>query len=94
MTVQDLLLHTSGLSYWFWPPKAIQDMYFKAGMRENDHTLAEMCDKLAKIPLIADPGTKYWYSVSFDVLGRVVEVASGMPLDKFLEERIYKPLDL
>jgi CubicO group peptidase (beta-lactamase class C family) len=94
MTVQDLLIHTSGLSYWFWPPKAIQGMYLKAGMKENDHTLAEMCDKLAKIPLIADPGTKYWYSVSFDVLGRVVEVASGMPLDRFLEERIYKPLEM
>ena len=80
MTVQDLLIHTSGLSYWFWPPKAIQGMYLKAGMKGNDHTLAEMCDKLAKIPLIADPGTKYWYSVSFDVLGRVIEVASGMPL--------------
>ena len=94
MTVQDLLLHTSGLSYWFWPPKAIQGMYLQAGLKENDHTLAEMCDKLAKIPLIADPGTKYWYSVSYDVLGRVVEVASGMPLDKFLKERIFKPLEM
>lgn len=94
MTIQDLLRHTSGLSYWFWPPKAIQGMYLKAGMKENDHTLAEMCDKLAKIPLVADPGTKYLYSLSYDVLGRVIEVASGMPLDKFLEERIYKPLEM
>jgi CubicO group peptidase (beta-lactamase class C family) len=69
-------------------------MYLKAGMKGNDHTLAEMCDKLAKIPLVADPGTKYLYSMSYDVLGRVIEVASGMPLDKFLEERIYKPLEM
>jgi CubicO group peptidase (beta-lactamase class C family) len=94
MTIQDLLRHTSGLSYWFWPPKAIQGMYLKAGMKGNDHTLAEMCDKLAKIPLVADPGTKYLYSMSYDVLGRVIEVASGMPLDRFLEERIYKPLEM
>lgn len=94
MTIQDLLRHTSGLSYWFWPPKAIQGMYLQAGMKENDHTLAEMCDKLAKIPLVADPGTKYIYSMSYDVLGRVIEVASGMPLDKFLQERIYKPLEM
>lgn len=94
MTIQDLLRHTSGLSYWFWPPKAIQGMYLTAGMKGNDHTLAEMCDKLAKIPLVANPGTKYIYSMSYDVLGRVIEVASGMPLDKFLEERIYKPLEM
>jgi len=94
MSIQDLLRHTSGLSYWFWPPKAIQDMYLKAGMQGNDHTLAEMCDKLAKIPLAAEPGTKYLYSMSYDVLGRVIEVASGMPLDRFLEERIYKPLEM
>jgi CubicO group peptidase (beta-lactamase class C family) len=94
MTIQDLLRHTSGISYFFWPPKAIQGMYLKAGMKGNDHTLAEMCDKMAKIPLVADPGTKYLYSMSYDVLGRVVEVASGMPLDKFLKERIYKPLEM
>jgi len=94
MTIQDLLRHTSGLSYWFWPPKALQDMYLKAGLKGNDHTLAEMCDKLAKIPLVADPGTKYVYSMSYDVLGRVIEVVSGIPLDKFLQERIYEPLGM
>lgn len=94
MTVQDLLRHTSGLSYWFYPPKAIQAMYLKAGMNKSDHTLAEMCDRLAKIPLVAHPGTKYQYSRSYDVLGRVVEAISGMPLEKFLEERIFKPLNM
>ncbi len=95
MTIQDLLRHTSGLSYWFWPPKAIQGIYLKAGMRKLDKlTNAEVCEKLATLPLVADPGTKYIYSRSYDVLGRVVEVASGMPLDKFFEERIYKPLKM
>jgi len=95
MTIQDLLRHTSGISYWFWPPKAIQGMYLKAGMSKlATLTNAEVCEKLATLPLVADPGTKYIYSRSYDVLGRVVEVASGMPLDKFLEERIFKPLEI
>ena len=95
MTIQDLLRHTSGLTYWFWPPKAIQSMYLKAGMNKLDKfTNAEVCEKLATLPLVTDPGIKYTYSRSYDVLGRVVEVVSGMSLDKFLEERIFKPLEI
>jgi CubicO group peptidase (beta-lactamase class C family) len=95
MTIQDLLRHTSGLTYWFYPPKAIQGMYLKAGMNKLDTlTNAEVCEKLATLPLLNHPGTKYQYGRSYDVLGRVIEVVSGMPLDKFLEERIYKPLGM
>jgi CubicO group peptidase (beta-lactamase class C family) len=95
MTIQDLLRHTSGLSYWFYPPPAIQSMYLQAGMNKLDElTNAEVCEKLAKLPLVAHPGTRYQYSMSYDVIGRVVEVISGMPLDKFFEERIYKPLKM
>jgi len=95
MTIQDLLRHTSGLSYWFYPPKAIADMYLQAGMKNlDDLTVAEVCEKLAKLPLVSHPGTKYQYGYSSDVMGRVVEVISGMPLDKFFEERIFKPLKM
>ena len=95
MTVQDLLRHTSGLSYWFYPPKAIADIYLQAGMKNlDDLTVAEVCDKLARLPLVVHPGTKYQYGHSSDVMGRVVEVASGMPLDRFFEERIFKPLKM
>jgi len=95
MTIQDLLRHTSGLSYWFYPPKAIADMYLQAGMKNlDDLTVAEVCEKLAKLPLVSHPGTKYQYGHSSDVMGRVVEVISGMPLDKFFEERIFKPLKM
>ena len=95
MTIQDLLRHTSGLSYWFYPPPAIQSMYLQAGMNKLDElTNAEVCEKLAKLPLVAHPGTRYQYSMSYDVIGRVVEVISGMPLDIFFEERIYKPLKM
>ncbi len=95
MTIQDLLLHTSGLTYWFYPPQAVQTLYLQAGMNKlSDLTNAEVCEKLAKLPLVAHPGTRYQYGRSYDVLGRVLEVVSGMPLDKFLEERIFKPLKM
>ena len=95
MTIQDLLRHTSGLSYWFYPPKAISDMYLQAGTKNlDDLTLEEFCNKLAKLPLVVQPGTRYQYGHSSDVMGRVVEVISGMPLDKFFDERIFKPLKM
>ena len=64
------------------------------GRRPQPDQLAEMADKLAKLALLYQPGTTWEYSMSTDVLGRVVEVASGMPLDKFIEERITKPLKM
>jgi CubicO group peptidase (beta-lactamase class C family) len=97
MTIEDLLTHTSGLSYFFQPyPKAVQQAYLKAGMQNmaqlGQLTIAEFCDKLATLPLAFEPGTQYLYGGSYDVLARVIEVASGMPLDAFLKERIFKPL--
>ncbi len=95
MTIQDLCRHTSGLSYWFFPPTAIQALYLQAGMNNLEElTNAEVCEKLATLPLVENPGTKYRYGMSYDVLGRVIEVISGMTLDKFFEERIYKPLEM
>lgn len=95
MTIYDLLLHTSGLSYFFFPPRAIQERYLMAGMhRLEEATNAEVCERLAKLPLVAHPGTRYQYGMSYDVLGRVLEVISGMTLDRFFEERIFKPLNM
>jgi CubicO group peptidase (beta-lactamase class C family) len=95
MTIQDLCRHTSGLSYWFFPPTAIQALYLQAGMNKLEElTNAEVCEKVAKLPLVENPGTKYRYGMSYDVLGQVIEVISGMTLDKFFEERIYKPLEM
>ncbi len=94
MTVQDLLRHTSGLTYGFFAQSAVDQMYVDAGILRTDHDLAEMARKLAKIPLKHQPGEKWEYSVSVDVLGRVVEVASGMPLDEFFQKRIFDPLKM
>ncbi len=99
ITIEDLVTHTSGLSYFFQPsPKAVQQAYLKAGMANmaqlSQLTLGEFCDKLATLPLAFEPGTQYLYGQSYDVLARVIEVASGMPLDTFFKERIFKPLKM
>ncbi|MDA8141251.1 MAG: serine hydrolase [Desulfobacteraceae bacterium] len=95
MNILDLLCHTSGLSYWFMAPKLIQAEYNKAGMRNlSDLTSKEVADKIASLPLVADPGTQYNYSVSYDVLGCIVEVISGQTLDQYVAERIAKPLGM
>jgi CubicO group peptidase (beta-lactamase class C family) len=95
MTIQNLATHTSGLSGMLFPTPGIRELYIQAGMNNTSGlTNAEACDKLAKLPLVENPGTMYRYGMSYDVLGRVVEVASGTTLDKFFEERIYKPLEM
>jgi CubicO group peptidase (beta-lactamase class C family) len=92
MTVQDLMRHTSGLTYGAVSSNPVKQAYMDAKVMAADQTNAQMAEKLAKLPLLYQPGTRWEYSMSTDVLGRVIEVASGMPLDKFIEERITKPL--
>jgi CubicO group peptidase (beta-lactamase class C family) len=94
MTVQDLMRHTSGLTYAAIGANPIKQSYIDMKVADRTQTNAEMADKLAKLGLLYQPGTTWEYSMSTDVLGRVVEVASGMPLDKFIEERITKPLKM
>jgi CubicO group peptidase (beta-lactamase class C family) len=92
MTVRDLLRHTSGLVY---PPQfnnsAINRLYNKA-VFEGDKTLADFVASLADLPLAHQPGEVWEYSWGVDVLARVVEVASGLPFDQFLQDRIFGPL--
>src|SRR5881396_327681 len=103
MTIQDLLRHTSGLVYGEITVNApVKEAYIKAGVYQPDSlpfdsrgmTPAEQVERLAKAPLAHQPGTVWEYSLSTDVLGRVVEAASGMPLGRFLEERVFKPLKM
>ncbi|MPZ33331.1 MAG: serine hydrolase [Rhodospirillales bacterium] len=94
MTVQDLLRHTSGLTYGAPGANQLKQSYLDMKVNDRGQTNAEMADKLAKLALVYQPGTTWEYSMSTDVLGRVVEVASGMPLDKLIEERITKPLKM
>lgn len=92
MTIQDLLRHTSGLTYGVFGKSAVKDLYTKGGADASDHTNADLIDKLAKLPLHYQPGTTWEYGRSTDVLGRVVEVISGKTLNQFLEARLFQPL--
>jgi CubicO group peptidase (beta-lactamase class C family) len=94
MTVQDLMRHTSGLTYGAVGSNPVKQSYIDMNVRDPNQTNAQFVEKLAKLALLYQPGTHWEYSHSTDVLGRVIEVASGMPLDKFIEERITKPLRL
>ena len=94
MTVHDLMRHTSGLTYGAAGANPVKQSYLDMKVNDRSQTNAEMADELAKLALLYQPGTTWEYSMSTDVLGRVVEVASGMPLDKFIEERITKPLKM
>ena len=95
ITVQDLLRHTSGLTYGvLGPPTAIRKMYNEAQIFSQKWVLADFAKAIAKMPLMFEPGTGWEYGHSSDVLGRVVEVASGKTLDTFFSERIFKPLGM
>ncbi|HYL36812.1 MAG TPA: serine hydrolase domain-containing protein [Bryobacteraceae bacterium] len=93
MTVQDLMRHTSGLTYGLFGNSPIDQMYRKADIF-NAKSLAEMVKTIAGMPLLQQPGEFWEYSVSTDVLGRVVEVVSGMDLDTFVRERVTGPLKM
>jgi CubicO group peptidase (beta-lactamase class C family) len=93
MTVQDLLRHTSGLTYGIFGNSAVDDLYKKSSIFASK-SLSEMVAGIARLPLLHQPGEVWEYSVSTDVLGRVVEVASGMDLDRFVAERITGPLKM
>ena len=94
MMVQDLLRHTSGIVYGPFGNTLVHQEYNKANLFDPGQTLAEFVSKLSKLPLAHQPGTVWEYGMNTDVLGRIVEVASGMPFDRFIEERITKPLKM
>jgi len=88
VTIEHLLLHTAGLSHRSSPE------YQAARVRARDITLEQFIDNITGVPLRADPGEEYRYSASPTVLGRLVEVWSGQPLDEFVRNRILEPLDM
>jgi CubicO group peptidase (beta-lactamase class C family) len=92
-----LLTHMSGLTYGWHHRHVTDELYRKAGFEwgaPQGLTLADCCDRWAQLPLLFQPGTEWNYGVSTDVLGRVVEVLSGMSLDRFFDERILAPLKM
>ncbi|HZD68036.1 MAG TPA: serine hydrolase domain-containing protein [Actinomycetes bacterium] len=95
--VWHLLTHTAGLTYGFHYAHPVDAMYRAAGFEwgmPQGLDLAGCCERWAGLPLLFQPGAEWNYSVAHDVLGRVVEVASGQPLDRFLSERVLEPLGM
>ena len=88
-TVRQLVTHTAGLSYWFWNA----DIMRWEAVTGTPNVLAGV-DSIFTAPLVADPGTKFEYGINADWLGRVVEVASGVPLDVAIKEGITDPLGM
>jgi CubicO group peptidase (beta-lactamase class C family) len=96
VTFRDLLTHTSGLTYGFMHATAVDALYREQGIDYGaaETSLAEVTQALAKLPLIAEPGTEWNYSVATDVLGHLVEVISGQEFSAFLQERLIGPLGM
>ncbi len=97
MTVKHLLTHTSG-SFYGYGNDTLWALYIKNGItegfEERDILLADNISKLARMPLLHEPGEKFTYGLSMDILGRLIEIWSGQSLDKFLEDNLFNPLGM
>lgn len=98
ITLRDLLTHTSGIDYAIIGSTNFKAIYAKAGIpvgfEGGNLQLKDVMEKLGKLPLAHQPGEKFTYGINTDVLGYVVEVVSGKPLDQFFRERIFEPLGM
>jgi CubicO group peptidase (beta-lactamase class C family) len=94
VTIQDLLRHTSGITYEFRGSGPVQKMYMSAKVYSRSQSAAGQVATLGKLPLLHQPGTRWEYGRSTDVVGRLVEVLSGQPLSAFFEQHILAPLGM
>src|SRR5262249_56857559 len=94
MSIQDLMRHTSGLTYGFFGEGAVKKAYVEAKLGEGDFDNAEFAERLAKLPLAYQPGSTQDYSQSTDILGRGIEGGSGKSLYQFEKERLRDPLGM
>jgi CubicO group peptidase (beta-lactamase class C family) len=94
ITIEDLLRHTSGLTYGFNGGNLVRRFYAEADLFNGDLTNAEFAERIAALPLAEQPGTQWDYGHSTDVLGRVIEVVSGKTLFQFEKERLLDPLGM
>jgi len=94
ITIEDLLRHTSGLTYGFYGDSPIRKLYASAGLFDGDIDNAQFAERIAKLPLAEQPGKLWDYGHSTDVLGRVIEVVSGQSLFQFEKQRLLDPLGM
>lgn len=96
ITIRQLLTHTAGFSYGFEPDKYPLDKLYSSVWRQRlqNHTLEEMMQALFELPLLAQPGSRWHYSVATDICGYLVEIISGMPFADYLQKTIFDPLGM
>jgi CubicO group peptidase (beta-lactamase class C family) len=98
ITIRDLLTHRSGITYGFADNGPVGDAYRKErvtdGLSSPEVSLVDNMTRLSRAPLVSQPGREYHYGLNTDVLGRLVEVVSGQPLDVFVRERLFEPLGM
>jgi CubicO group peptidase (beta-lactamase class C family) len=94
ITIEDLLRHTSGITYGFYGDTAVRKLYAASNLFDGDIDNATFVDRLARLPLAEQPGTLWDYGHSFDVLGRIIEVVSGQTLYQFEKARLLDPLGM
>jgi len=93
-TIQDLLRHTAGLTYGIFGNTEVDKRYREAKILSREDTVAEMTEKLGKLPLLYHPGSRWHYSVANDVQGRLIEALSGETFGEYLQARIFEPLGM
>jgi len=96
ITLHHLLTHTAGLGYGLFFDSPVEDLFREKILTtfKRDRPLSAIIDDVAQLPLVYQPGTQWYYSIAVDVLGQVIQVVSGMPLDEFLKDRIFTPLGM
>jgi CubicO group peptidase (beta-lactamase class C family) len=94
VTMRELMSHSGGFTYGFFSNTAVDKLQLEADLLNPNNTLDEFIKRVAKLPLNAQPGTEWHYSISVDIQGYIVQRLSGMPFEEFLEKRIFKPLGM
>ncbi len=94
LTMRELMSHSGGFTYGFFSQTAVDKLQLEADLLNPNNTLDEFIKRVAKLPLNAQPGTEWHYSISVDIQGYIVQKLSGMPFEEFLEKRIFKPLGM
>jgi CubicO group peptidase (beta-lactamase class C family) len=94
VTMRELMSHSGGFTYGFFSGTAVDKLQVDADLLNPNNTLDEFIKRVAKLPLNAQPGSEWHYSISVDIQGYIVQKLSGMPFEEFLEKRIFKPLGM
>ena len=94
MTMRELMTHSSGLAYGLGASNVVDRKYREIRVLDSSKPLQEMIDTLATLPLLYQPGARWYYSIAVDVQGYLVETLSGQPFDQFLQERIFDPIGM